>query len=103
MLLSDTHIPHKYVDLLKQWHNEKNQGFNYDYVFVSGDIVCLPNGADPPKSDGDGVRCLSVEQETEAEAMIQTFLMNTVEGFADELLYVPGNHDPSTMFSKDRN
>ena len=29
--------------------------------------------------------------------------MNDLEGFAHDLLYIPGNHDPSTLFSKDRN
>ena len=28
--------------------------------------------------------------------------MNELEGFADDLLYIPGNHDPSTLFVSDR-
>lgn len=34
--------------------------------------------------------------------MIQAFLMSDMEGFGDEIVYIPGNHDPSTMFSRDR-
>ena len=29
--------------------------------------------------------------------------MNELEGFADDLLYIPGNHDPITLFNKDKN
>ena len=29
--------------------------------------------------------------------------MNDLEGFADDLLYIPGNHDPSSLFARDRN
>lgn len=29
--------------------------------------------------------------------------MNELEGLADDLLYIPGNHDPSSLFVKDRN
>ena len=42
------------------------------------------------------------EKETEAEAAIQAFFMHDLEGFADDIVYIPGNHDPSTMFSRDR-
>ena len=34
--------------------------------------------------------------------MIQNLFMNELEGFADDLLYIPGNHDPSTLFNEDR-
>ena len=29
--------------------------------------------------------------------------MNELEAFADELIYIGGNHDPITMFNQDRN
>jgi hypothetical protein len=29
--------------------------------------------------------------------------MNDLEGFADDLLYIPGNHDPFSLFARDRN
>jgi len=28
--------------------------------------------------------------------------MNELEGYANDLLYIPGNHDPSTLFAKDK-
>ena len=28
--------------------------------------------------------------------------MNDMEGFGDEIIYIPGNHDPSTMLARDR-
>ena len=93
LLLSDIHIPTNNVTLLKQWHQEANNGLNYDYVFISGDISSLPNDNDE----------INVQLETEHEGCIQALFMNDLEGFAHDLLYIPGNHDPSTLFSKDRN
>ena len=37
-----------------------------------------------------------------AEGEIQALFMNELETFGEDLIYIPGNHDPSTMFSKDR-
>ena len=28
--------------------------------------------------------------------------MNELEGYADEMVYIPGNHDPESLFNKDR-
>lgn len=102
--MSDVHLPTDNVNFLKQWHLERNNGFNYDYVFVPGDFCRVPNSGTPipEEQGGDGVRVESREKEMEAEAQIQAFLMNDMEGFADEVIYIPGNHDPSTMFSRDR-
>ncbi len=43
LLLSDIHIPQKvdYISALKRWHQEVNNGYNYDFLFVSGDIANL--------------------------------------------------------------
>ena len=52
LCLSDIHhgrYGQKNVQLLKQWHSERNKDLKYDYVFVSGDICVLPN--DKPVSD----------------------------------------------------
>ena len=42
------------------------------------------------------------QDESEAEGHIQNLFMNELEGYADDLLYIPGNHDPSTLFAEDR-
>lgn len=43
LLLSDIHMPKANIQLLKQWHQNKNKGLNYNYVLVSGDILNLNN------------------------------------------------------------
>ena len=93
LLLSDLHLPTENVQLLKQWHQSKNKGLNYNYVLVSGDILRLNNSESFQETS---------QTESEAEGMIQNLFMNELEGFADDLLYIPGNHDPSTLFAEDR-
>jgi hypothetical protein len=61
-------------------------------VFVSGDICVLPNDKEVSDPTEDSM----------AEGEIQALFMNELEGFADDLIYIPGNHDPSTMYNKDR-
>ena len=61
-------------------------------MFVSGDICVLPNDKDQPDPTEDSM----------AEGEIQALFMNELEGFADDLIYIGGNHDPSTMFNSDR-
>lgn len=63
----------------------------YDYVFISGDIHVLP---------GDGTS--TDKDDSMAEGQIQALFMNELEAFADDLVYIGGNHDPITMFNKDR-
>ena len=52
----------------------------------------MPN--DKPESDPT--------EDSMAEGEIQGLFMNELETFADDLIYIPGNHDPSTMYNKDR-
>ena len=51
LLLSDIHMALQNVQLLKQWHVERNKNLKYDYVFISGDIHILPG--DGTSSDKD--------------------------------------------------
>ena len=92
LLLSDIHMALDNVQLLKQWHSARNKNLKYDYVFISGDIHTLAN---------DGTT--SPTENSMAEGQIKALFMNELEAFADELIYIPGNHDPITMFNKDRN
>ena len=92
LLLSDIHMHQENINLLKKWHLAKNRGVNYDYVFISGDIAALPNNSD----------IIDQVLESQCEGHIQAMFMNDLEGFADELIYIPGNHDPSTLFNRDR-
>ena len=43
LLLSDIHLPTSNIQSLKQWHQSKNRGLNYNYILVSGDILRLKN------------------------------------------------------------
>jgi hypothetical protein len=36
------------------------------------------------------------------EAQMQALIMNELEGFADDLFFVPGNRDPAVLFNTDK-
>ena len=52
----------------------------------------LPNNKDEPDPEEDSL----------SEGRIQTLFMNELERYANELIYIPGNHDPSTLFKEPR-
>ena len=52
----------------------------------------LPNNKDVSDS----------EEDSQSEGRIQTLFMNELERYANELIYIPGNHDPSTLFKEPR-
>ena len=90
LLVSDLHMNVENLNLLKTWHIRKNKAKKYDYVFVSGDIANL-------KNHGDGT-----EEDTEACANeIKENMFTLLEAFGDKFYYIPGNHDPITMFNED--
>ena len=91
LLLSDIHMAHQNIDLLKQWHQSRNKNVNYDYVFVSGDIGVAPNESYDINHEAEKI----AEQEVN-EVLLKLGI------FGNQLIWIPGNHDPTTMYKPDR-
>lgn len=83
ILISDLHMNHKKLEKLKSWYfsflEEK-----VDFLFVLGDFDNLNN----PCSRRDQI---------DSEARISNIL-SFLEFFACPIIYLPGNHDPDTLF-----
>ncbi len=83
IIISDLHMNHKKIEKLKSWYfsfvEEK-----VDYLFVLGDF--------------DNLRYpCSKQEQIDSEARIAN-LLSFLEFFACPIIYLPGNHDPDTLF-----
>ena len=69
---------------------KENKDFvKYDYVFVSGDIADLPN---------------EIGKTLDNEVVLKdlrSLLYEQIAPLANEMFYIPGNHDPIEYFSSD--
>lgn len=83
ILISDLHMNHKKLEKLKSWYfsflEEK-----IDFVFALGDFDNLKNPC-------------SRQDQIDSEARISNILC-FLEFFACPIIYLPGNHDPDTLF-----
>jgi len=88
LVLSDYHMEEGQAERIKAWYLEQKE-FDYDLVIIGGDFDNLQvyeKGHNHPEY-------------SLSEARISTFL-NHLEFFGTTVLYVPGNHDPATLFFK---
>ena len=84
LLVSDIHESVENVNLLISYC--KNNSINPDYIFCLGDIVTIPQGSQDDKSI-----CQQKEKEIKN-------IFTLLESICPNLIYVPGNHDPGTLF-----
>ena len=88
IFLTDYHMKKENVEKLKAWYlSEPVQ--DVSLVIVGGDFDNLNDQSFSKEAEND-----------ESEARISSFL-NFLEFFGCKIYYVPGNHDPPTMFSSD--
>ena len=85
LLVSDIHEQKDQLEKLVKLCKATN--YKPDYIISTGDHVTLSQGG-----KGD------VEVIKKAEQTIKE-LIETLEVLCDKVIYIPGNHDPSTMFS----
>jgi Icc-related predicted phosphoesterase len=79
IVISDIHSHQDYMNKLAE--HVRNNGLNFDYCFVGGDIVNCDHNH----------KTHNEEKETEAFRNIMLFLHDL---FQCKIIFVPGNHDP---------
>jgi len=85
LLISDVHKNYSFLENLKEWHTKQKRVFNY--IFLTGDILSLnyPENEQP-------------ESIAKSEAEISA-IISFLENMCLNVVYLGGNHDPSTLFS----
>jgi Icc-related predicted phosphoesterase len=86
LVVTDIHKSLPYIEKLKEWQMETKHMF--DYVFCLGDILNLKE--EDQKNDE-----IVFKSEGELSSII-----NYLENICLNVLYIPGNHEPHTLFRK---
>ena len=84
LIVADIHKSLAYIEKLKEWQLETKQMF--DYIFCCGDFLNL---TEEEQKDDE----LIYKSEGEISSII-----NYLENICLSVLYVPGNHEPHTLF-----
>jgi predicted phosphodiesterase len=88
LIISDIHMAFSQLEKLKDWYFNFNQD-KFDFVICPGDFENMEEGR------RNLAKC------KEAEGKISSVL-SFVEFLSVPILYVPGNHDPITMFETEK-
>ena len=87
LLVSDIHEDLNSLDELANFC--KKSSYVPDYIFNLGDIITIPDGQqDDPKIGA------------EKEKLI-TQILSKLEKISENVLYIPGNHDPKSLYSQE--
>ena len=86
LIVTDIHKSLPYIEKLKEWQMDYKQMF--DYVFCLGDMLNLKE--EDQKND-------EVIFKSEGEL---SSIINYLENICLNVLYIPGNHEPYTLFKK---
>jgi Icc-related predicted phosphoesterase len=84
LLISDLHKNFKFLEKLKEWQIKNKE--NFDYIFLTGDILCL----NYPEN-------IQAEHIAIGEAEI-TSIISFLENMCLNVIYIGGNHDPKSLF-----
>lgn len=86
LIISDLHMNHKKLEKLKSWYFAYDNN-KIDYLLILGDFDNLKSPT-------------PISEISESESRISNIL-SFVEFFGCPILYIPGNHDPSSLFQID--
>lgn len=87
LLVSDIHEDLNSLDELVNFC--KKSSYVPDYIFNLGDIITIPDGQQDDPEIG-----------AEKEKLI-TQILSKLEKISENVLYIPGNHDPKSLYSQE--
>ena len=87
LLVSDLHLVNENVVKLKEYI--KTKSIQPDYIFASGDFVTISAG-----KNNDPEEIAKANQQIKEQ-------IELLEEISDNVIYIPGNHDPEPMFADD--
>lgn len=86
IMLSDIHMNQTFLEKLKVWYLDQKT-FDFDYVILGGDLDILTVYDKNPSNP----------QYVVSEGKISS-IIQYLEFFGCEIYFVPGNHDPASLF-----
>lgn len=88
LLVSDIHLAYENIQVLLNWYFETGRK-PFDYIFASGDFANIHYD--------ESIMKVEKPEEDEAEHNITRILVE-LEKLNAPIFYIPGNHDPKTLF-----